>query len=324
MAIKSLKKYVLDTAKDAKNYIKKKTKPKAKATSVTATKPKAKATSVTATKPKAKATSVTATKPKSTATSVTATKPKSTATSVTAKATKVQPRQLDFNKAKISSAAIAGTGAGAGYIAGRNSDKKAAPAATTKATTKAPIVTKKQLEDSGFTNLRDYMNDKKGLTRRDGKAPERRGDNNGGNIASRTDNSDGSKVGPNMSQVNKPDAKSAVEKDSRSTMQKLFGASEDKRAMGRNQMNAARKSMGFEKGGNVKGMGLIREDRDVYKKGAERDKPAVKRMLEEKPKRPPKAAAYKGMKHGGNVKKYKKGGSIDGCAVRGLTRAKHK
>ena len=81
---------------------------------------------------------------------------------------------------------------------------------------------------------------------------------------------------------------------------------------------------GFREGGNVKGMGLIREDRDVYKKGAEKDAPAVKRMLEEKPFRPPKAAAYKGMKHGGNVKKYKKGGSIDGCAVRGLTRAKHK
>jgi len=229
MAIKSLKKYVLDTAKDAKNYIKKKTKPKA--TSVTATKPKSTATSVTATKPKPKATSVTATKPK--------------ATSVTAKATKVQPRQLDFNKAKISSAAIAGTGAGAGYIAGKNSGSK--PAATRSAPTKG----------GGGGSQRTapkYVEPK------------------GGNIASRTDNSDGSKVGPNMSQVNKPDAKSAVKKDSRSTMQKLFGASEDKRAMGRNQMNAARKSMG--------------------------------------------------MKKGGNVKKYKKGGSIDGCAVRGHTRAK--
>ena len=229
MAIKSLKKYVLDKAKDAKNYVKKKTKPKA--TSVTATKPKAKATSVTATKPKAKATSVTATKPK--------------ATSVTAKATKVQPRQLDFNKAKISSAAIAGTGAGAGYLGGRSSGSK--PAATRSAPTKG----------GGGGSQRTapkYVEPK------------------GGNIASRTDNSDGSKVGPNMSQVNKPDAKSAVKKDSRSTMQKLFGASEDKRAMGRNQMNAARKSMG--------------------------------------------------MKKGGNVKKYKKGGSIDGCAVKGHTRAK--
>jgi hypothetical protein len=259
MAIKSLKKYVLDKAKDAKNYVKKKTKPKSTATSVTAT------------------------KPKSTATSVTATKPKSTATSVTAKATKVQPRQLDFNKAKISSAAIAGTGAGAGYIAGRNSDKKAAPAATTKATTKAPIVTKKQLEDSGFTNLRDYMNDKKGLTRRDGKAPERRGDNNGGNIASRTDNSDGSKVGPNMSQVNKPDAKStpsaAKTEDGRSTMQKLFGASEEKRAMGRNMQKQAQ--------------GLMQ-----------------------------RPTSREGMKKGGAVKSRSR--SINGIAVRGLTRAKHK
>jgi hypothetical protein len=225
MAIKSLKKYVLDKAKDAKNYVKKKTKPKSTATSVTAT------------------------KPKSTATSVTATKPKSTATSVTAKATKVQPRQLDFNKAKISSAAIAGTGAGAGYIAGKNSGSK--PAATRSAPTKG----------GGGGSQRTapkYVEPK------------------GGNIASRTDNSDGSKVGPNMSQVNKPDAKStpsaAKTEDGRSTMQKLFGASEDKRAMGRNQMNAARKSMG--------------------------------------------------MKKGGNVKKYKKGGSIDGCAVRGHTRAK--
>jgi hypothetical protein len=55
----------------------------------------------------------------------------------------------------------------------------------------------------------------------------------------------------------------------------LVGADREptaKEAMGRNQMNAARKSMGF--------------------------------------------------RHGGKVKKYKKGGSIDGCAVRGHTRAK--
>ena len=63
------------------------------------------------------------------------------------------------------------------------------------------------------------------------------------------------KIGPNMGQVNKPDAKKkpAVKKDTRSTMQKLFGASEEKRAMGRNQMNRARASMGMKKGGRVKG-----------------------------------------------------------------------
>ena len=42
------------------------------------------------------------------------------------------------------------------------------------------------------------------------------------------------------------------EKDSGSTLKKLFGASEEKRAMGRNQMNRARSSMGMKKGGMVK------------------------------------------------------------------------
>ena len=83
---------------------------------------------------------------------------------------------------------------------------------------------------------------------------------------------------------------------------------------------------GFREGGNVKGMGLIREDRDVYKKGAERDAPAVKRMLEEKPKRPlkrpPKGTIYSIDTLNKKVKRFKKGGSIDGCAVRGHTRAK--
>lgn len=37
---------------------------------------------------------------------------------------------------------------------------------------KPAVVTKEQLEKSGFTNLRDYMNDKAKLKRRDGKAPD--------------------------------------------------------------------------------------------------------------------------------------------------------
>ena len=43
-----------------------------------------------------------------------------------------------------------------------------------------------------------------------------------------------------------------AKKDSGSTLKKLFGASEEKRAMGRNQMNRARSSMGMKKGGMVK------------------------------------------------------------------------
>lgn len=42
--------------------------------------------------------------------------------------------------------------------------------------TKNPIVTKKQLEASGFDNLRDYMNAERGLTRKDGKVALRKGD----------------------------------------------------------------------------------------------------------------------------------------------------
>ena len=45
--------------------------------------------------------------------------------------------------------------------------------APAKETKKAPIVTKKMLKDSGYTNLRDYMNAKLGKTRRDGKAASR-------------------------------------------------------------------------------------------------------------------------------------------------------
>jgi hypothetical protein len=37
----------------------------------------------------------------------------------------------------------------------------------------AKIVTPKMIEDAGFTSLRDYLNDKRGLTRRDGKEVKR-------------------------------------------------------------------------------------------------------------------------------------------------------
>jgi hypothetical protein len=87
---------------------------------------------------------------------------------------------------------------------------------------------------------------------------------------------------------------------------------------------------GFKHGGNVKdkGMGLNLADRKEFKKMAERDKPAVKRMLEEKPKRPlkrpPKGTIYSIDTLNKKVKRFKKGGNINGIAERGLTRAKHK
>jgi len=40
---------------------------------------------------------------------------------------------------------------------------------TTKTKVKPKVVTPKMIKDAGFTTLRDYLNDKRGLTRRDGK-----------------------------------------------------------------------------------------------------------------------------------------------------------
>ena len=46
----------------------------------------------------------------------------------------------------------------------------------TKKTNKPKVVTPKMIKDAGFTTLRDYLNDKRGLTRKDGKKPVRVGD----------------------------------------------------------------------------------------------------------------------------------------------------
>ena len=99
-------------------------------------------------------------------------------------------------------------------------------------------------------------------------------------------------MGPNMNQVNKrPGAglninldrnKNKVEKkDDRSTMQKLFGASEERRQMGRDLQKKAQASMGmgprfgYKKGGSVKKMkqnGSVKSHRGdgICKKGKTR------------------------------------------------------
>ena len=62
---------------------------------------------------------------------------------------------------------------------GRAAVAEAAKRPTYKQKQKAPskpkerIVTKEELKKSGFTNLRDFLNAERGLTRRDGKAPSR-------------------------------------------------------------------------------------------------------------------------------------------------------
>ena len=161
--------------------------------------------------------------------------------------------------------------------------------ATTKATTKTPIVTKKQLEDSGFTNLRDYLNNKKGLTRRDSKAPERTN-----NKPESTTKSQDAKL--NKSNAQQPDftpkpvdKKVEPKKVTRnsSTIDKI------KDVMGFGRKRTAKEDMGYE--------------------------------LQNK------ARASMGMKHGGSVGNTSMGKvrtakprNINGIAKRGLTRAKHR
>ena len=123
----------------------------------------------------------------------------------------------------------------------------------TKATTKTPIVTKKQLEDSGFTNLRDYLNNKKGLTRRDGAAPERT--NNKPESTTKSQDAKPIKsqdAKPNKSNAPRPDYsnKTKAKTSMVDKFKSLVGADREptaKEAMGRNQMDAARKSMVLKK-----------------------------------------------------------------------------
>ncbi len=116
------------------------------------------------------------------------------------------------------------------------------------------------------------------------------------------------KMGPNMSKVTKVTAADRKKQkggaDNRSTMQKLFGASEEKRKMGRDMQRKAQASMGFNKGGSLKTP----------------TNPGLKKL-------PTEVRNKMGfMNKGGKVKKMKSGGKckIDGIAIRGRTRARTK
>ena len=115
------------------------------------------------------------------------------------------------------------------------------------------------------------------------------------------------KMGPNMSKVTKVTAadrkKPKGGADNRSTMQKLFGASEEKRKLGRNMQKRAQASMGFKKGGkmpDLTGDGKVTRADVLKGRGV--------------------------FKYGGKVKKMKSGGKckVDGIAIRGRTRARTK
>jgi hypothetical protein len=136
---------------------------------------------------------------------------------------------------------------------GSNMGKTTSPATKAKVKAKdnkAPIVTKKQLKDSGFTSLRDYLNNQRGLTRRSDKPKTNNSNATAGqhSTSSRhTPLTAKSKVKAEKSEAKKPEAKKF-----------------DRMKAARNQMKSARASMGFKKGGRVDGCatrGLTRAKR---------------------------------------------------------------
>ena len=64
----------------------------------------------------------------------------------------------------------------ANEFAGLGNKTKTKTKTDTKKTNKPKVVTPKMIKDAGFTTLRDYLNDKRGLTRKDGKKAVRVGD----------------------------------------------------------------------------------------------------------------------------------------------------
>ena len=178
-------------------------------------------------------------------------------------------------------------------------DQKISPPYTKKATTnkattnKAPIVSKKQLKDSGFTNLRDYMNDKQGKTRRDNKAPVKVKDNKSNFKPTKTN------IGADMSTVNKPKAtpkKSLIDRVKNTAGINRPATAKEQRGL--DLQRNARKSMGMKKGGMLKA---------APNKGVTKLPQSVRNNM-----------GF--MKKGGRVKKCR----MDGIALRGKTRAKER
>ena len=161
-------------------------------------------------------------------------------------------------------------------------------------TKKDPIVTMDAVKKAGFTNLRDYLNDKRGLKRRDGKAVKRTEEYMAKNmIAPAVDANPMGDAALDKAVMNDEDRK-------RKSAPRGAGPS-DADVMRAKAMTAKAQEekygSGLKMGGKVKG----------YKVGGS---PGMHRMPDGKMM---KDSAHK--KHGGEVKKLSRGGGI---AVKGL------
>jgi hypothetical protein len=209
--------------------------------------------------------------------------------------------------------------------------------------TKNPTVTKKQLEESGFDNLRDYMNAERGLMRKDGKVALRKGDMDIKSAAEKRSATRMADVAAKKPQADRRSdtrlkagkASSASSKaanmmtdgDEASSLSSavMSGEARKRRAGKDNATNAALadrynsiqdSGSGYKKGGAMKSKMMASGGKALAAHAA---KPASKAHAGLK--------AGGMMKHGGSVHaskmgKVKTNSRVDGVAERGLTKAR--
>ena len=180
-----------------------------------------------------------------------------------------------------------------------------------------PIVSKKELEDSGFTNLRDYLNDKRGLTRRGSPMAVKRADPITADSEAR--NSRGSRAMPQ-------------DMSDRDALGKQMSESGTDMAMAQRDSDAVPKFLRAGESGNSRGSSKYRESGQAMVDKQDRDAAEVRREARRSaPPVPLKNSLSEdesSMKRGGKVKKMASGGSVsasrraDGIAQRGKTRGK--
>ena len=153
-----------------------------------------------------------------------------------------------------------------------------------------PIVSKKELEDSGFTNLRDYLNDKRGLTRRGSPMAVKRADPITADSEAR--NSRGSRAMPQ-------------DMSDRDALGKQMSESGTDMAMAQRDSDAVPKFLRSGEAGNGRGSYYKSDGRAVIQK-QDQDAAEVRREAR--------------MKKGGSVSSASK--RADGIAVKGKTRGK--
>jgi hypothetical protein len=189
--------------------------------------------------------------------------------------------------------------------------------------TKPAIVTKKQLEDSGFDNLRDYLNAERGLTRRDGQVAVRKGEMD---IKSPAEKRSATRMADVAAQ------KPSAERRSDTRLRDSQSASASSNDANMLLVDSAVKEIGGGRSGGRGGAeaGEGSESKPAGAFRGTRSDPKPEGAYRGTRSDPKPEGAYRGtrsdMKKGGAVKKMASGGSAssraDGIAQRGKTKGR--